>query len=113
MPEPILMAVATALATKAATGLVDLVKKKFSGDKKAVAALEAADADKPETVTALAERLEAAESADKEFAEELRAEWERVNVQQHAESGGVTNQVSGNVSGKVLQAGDIHGNVSF
>lgn len=34
-------------------------------------------------------------------------------MSQHAESGGVTNQITGNVTGKALQAGDIHGNVTF
>ncbi len=115
MPEPILLAIATALATKAATGVYDLVKKKFSGDKKAIAALESAEAAPSDetTVKALAERLEVAEAEDAEFAEALRTEWRTVQVDQHAERGGVTNSVTGNVSGKVVQARDIHGNVSF
>jgi hypothetical protein len=108
MPEPILISIATALATKAATGLYDLVKKKFSKDPKAAAELEAAQPDKPETIAAVAERLEAAEQADPEFAAALRAEWT-----QHADNGGVNNQISGTVHGKVVQARDIHGNISF
>lgn len=115
MPEPILMAIATALATKAATGVYDLVKKKFSKDKKAIAVLESAEAAPSDqaAVKALAERLEVAEAEDAGFAEALRTEWGTVQVDQHAEQGGVTNSVTGNVSGKVVQARDINGNVSF
>lgn len=115
LPEPILMAIATSLATKAATGIYDLVKKKFSGDKKAIAALESAKAAPSDetAVKALAERLEVAEADDAEFAGALRSEWQNVQVDQHAERGGVTNSVTGNVSGKVVQARDIHGNVTF
>ncbi|MEV4595825.1 hypothetical protein AB0K15_00310 [Amycolatopsis sp. NPDC049253] len=111
MPEPILTAVATALATKAATGLYDLVKRKFSGDKKAVATLEAATPEKPETVQALAERLDAASLSDSSFAAALRAEFE---VHQDARGGGVTNHVGTVAEGaKVVQTRDVHGNISF
>ncbi|HVV09156.1 hypothetical protein [Amycolatopsis sp.] len=108
MPEPILISIATALSTKAATTLFELVKKKFSKDPKAAAELEAASPDKPETISAVAERLEAAGKEDPEFAAALRSEWS-----QHAESGGVTNQVSGTVQGNVVQARDIQGGISF
>lgn len=115
MPEPILLAVATALATKAATGLYDLVKKKFSGDKKAIATLEAAEAAPSDetTVKALAERLEVAEREDPEFAAALRGEWRRIEVDQHAEGGGSNLSVGGDVTGKILQARDITGNINL
>lgn len=105
-----MISIATAIATKAATGLYDLVKEKFSKDPEAGKALETAEAMPREAgpIRVLAERLEAAEQADPEFAETLRSGWT-----QHAEKGGVTNQISGDVSGKVVQAGDIHGNISF
>ncbi|HUR09669.1 MAG TPA: hypothetical protein VM347_44525 [Nonomuraea sp.] len=115
MPEPILMSIATTLATKAATALVDVVKNKFSGDKKATAALESAQAtptDAPR-VKALAERLEEAVQADPAFARALNAEWSHVELHDHKSATTVTNTVSGRVTGKVLQAGDIHGNVTF
>lgn len=110
VPEPILISIASALATKAVTGLYDLVKKKFSKDPDALKALEAAEAapGKAEPVKALAERLEAAAVSDPAFAEALRAGWA-----QHAETGGVVNQISGTVHGNVLQTRDIHGNISF
>jgi hypothetical protein len=110
MPEPILLSIATALATKAATGLYDLVKRKFGKDPEATMALEAATGapEEAEPIRVLADRLEAAERADPEFARELRAGWA-----QHAETGGVVNQIAGTVLGKVVQARDIHGNISF
>ena len=49
MPEPILVSIAAALATKSATSLYDLVKRKFTGRKEAVAALEAADGTAPDS----------------------------------------------------------------
>lgn len=108
MPEPILISIATALATKAATGLYDLVKKKFAKDPEALAELEAASPEHPETIEAVAERLDSVRQADPDFAAALTAEWT-----QHADNGGVTNQISGTVSGNVLQARDIHGNITF
>jgi hypothetical protein len=39
--------------------------------------------------------------------------WREMTVAQQADRGGVVNQVSGNVSGKVVQARDIEGGVSF
>lgn len=110
VPEPILISIASALATKAATGLYDLVKKKFSKDPSALKALEAAEADprNAEPIEALAERLAVAEVSDPVFGEALRTGWA-----QHAESGGVVNQISGTVLGNVVQTRDIHGNITF
>ncbi|GHF53058.1 hypothetical protein FHX82_004246 [Amycolatopsis bartoniae] len=113
MPDEILMSIATTLATKAATGLYDLVKSRFGKDREAVAELEAADPERPETVRALAERLATVEQADAAFADELRGEWQRVEGGRQTATGGVNNQVTGTVHGKVLQAGDIHGDISF
>ncbi|ATY15811.1 hypothetical protein F9C11_06545 [Amycolatopsis sp. VS8301801F10] len=111
MPEPILTAVATALATKAATGLYDLVKRKFSGNSKATAELEAATPDNPATVTALAERLDEVSRQDPEFGAALRTEFE---VHQEARSGGVTNHVGTVAEGaKVVQLRDVQGNISL
>jgi len=111
MPEPILTTIATTLATKAATGLYELVKSKFSGNKKATAELEAATPDRPETIQALAERLDEVSKQDPAFANALRSHSE---VRQDARSGGVANHV-GNVAegAKVVQAGDVHGNISL
>ena len=114
MPEPILISIAAALAAKGATGLYDLVKRKFAKDPAAIAELEAASAApaEPKSITALAERLESAEAEDREFSDALRAEW-RKHPESRVTHGGVHNTVTGNVTGKVVQAGDVHGNINL
>ncbi|HEX2134001.1 MAG TPA: hypothetical protein VHH15_20845 [Actinophytocola sp.] len=112
MPEPFLISIAAALTGKAVTGLYEFVRQKFSSDPAATRTLEAAagaDPDSPE-VTALGEELARAEAEDPEFATELRTRWRDVSVQQR---GAVNNQVSGTVSGNVVQARDIQGGISF
>lgn len=116
MVEPILVSIATALATKAAGSLYDLVRKAFTRHRPAaVAELEAAQGAAPESapVRVLAERLAEVSAADPEFAGQLRAEWARVDVSQQADNGGVTNSITGSVTGKVVQARDIQGGISF
>jgi hypothetical protein len=115
MPEPVLVSIAAALAAKAVTSIYDMVKKRFADRAEARAALEAANnaPNDDQAVHALAEQLAVEEAADPEFGASLRAEWAKVNVEQHADRGGVTNQITGNVSGKVVQARDIDGGVSF
>lgn len=111
MPEPVLVSIAAALAAKSATSLFDLVRKHFAGRKEAAAALEAASGAPPDSpeVADLAEHLATAESEDPEFGKALRHTWQEVS----ASRGGVVNQVTGDVSGKVVQARDIDGGVSF
>ncbi|WP_285479495.1 hypothetical protein [Amycolatopsis sp. NBRC 101858] len=96
MPEPILVAIAAALAAKSATSLYDLVRRKFAKDPASTAALEAAMTapDDPQPVKALAERLHRAESDDKAFADALRTEWHRLPDTERTH-GGVHNQVTG------------------
>ncbi|WP_326943238.1 hypothetical protein OG439_24665 [Amycolatopsis sp. NBC_01307] len=114
MPEPILVAIAAALAGKSATSLYELVKRKFAKDPAATQALEAAVAapDDSQPAEALAERLHEAESNDDEFADALREEWRKL-PEDKTTHGGVHNQVTGNVSGKVVQAGDVRGNINL
>ena len=50
---------------------------------------------------------------DAAFADQLRGEWQRLEGGRQTATGGVNNQVTGTVNGKVLQAGDIHGDISF
>lgn len=113
MPEPVLVAIAAALAGKAATSLYELVKRKLSARAGATEALTAAEGAAPESpaVVALAHELERAERDDPGFATELRAEW--ATVSQQADRGGVANQITGPVTGNVVQARDIEGGVSF
>lgn len=114
MPEPILVSIAAALAAKGATGLYDLVKRKFATNPTAIAALEAASSapedDRP--VTALAERLYEAEAEDGEFSEALRAEWDKL-PESRVSHGDVHNSVTGTVTGKVVQLRDVHGNINL
>lgn len=115
MPEPILVAIAAALAGKGASSLYDLVKRKFRGNTEAIEVLEAAqgaDSDSAE-VAALSEQLESAERTDAEFAGELRAQWGTLSVSQRVDEDGVANQISGEIRGQVVQARDIEGGVSF
>jgi hypothetical protein len=112
MPEPVLVAIAAALAGKAATSLYDLVKRKFAGRSEAEQALADADgapADSPH-ITALAEELAKAGEEDPDFADALRSTWHAVS--QRADRGGVANQISG-VADKAVQARDIQGGVQF
>ncbi|HEX4704418.1 MAG TPA: hypothetical protein VH352_19990 [Pseudonocardiaceae bacterium] len=107
MVDPILISIATTLATKAAGSLYDLVRSAFHRHPKAAAALVAAEDAEPESasVHALAERLAEVEAAEPAFHAKLRAEWQRLD--------GVTNTISGSVTGNVVQAGDIHGGIKF
>lgn len=114
MSEPVLLSIAAALATQAVRGLYQLVKAKFADDPAATAALEAAEGaaeDSPE-VRELGATLEQATQDDPEFAERLRGEWERFTSSGNAQTGGVVNQVSGQVD-KLVQARDIHGGITF
>jgi len=124
--DPIMMAVATAVAgkltesltagAKAALGdLVKLVKKRFAGDADAQDAMDEAQKtpDDADRITALARQLERLAAEDPKFAEQLRSIWPQASVRLRAQTGGVVNEISGSVSGHVVQARDIEGGVSF
>lgn len=115
MPEPILVAIAASLASKGAGSLYDTVKQKFTGRKRALDTLDAAKGASPDSqeVAALAEELAIAEAYDQQFRERLRSEYTAVQAQTTAFDSGVANNVGGSVTGNVLQAREIHGNVSF
>ncbi|HEX4721381.1 MAG TPA: hypothetical protein VH333_02625 [Pseudonocardiaceae bacterium] len=113
---PILISIAGVLATKATGALFDLVKSTFSRHPKAAAALARAVDEPPDSTPALAlaERLAQVEAAEPEFGKQLRDEWAKVTTtMQTADHGGVTNSITGTVSGTVIQARDIHGGVSL
>ncbi|MGW3993781.1 hypothetical protein ACWEF6_09855 [Amycolatopsis sp. NPDC004772] len=114
MPEPILVSIAAALAAKGATGLYDLVRRKFAKHPPAIAALEAAAAapDDDQPIQALAERLSEAEVEDAEFAEALREEWAKLPASR-VSHGDVHNTVTGNVTGRVVQLRDVRGNINL
>jgi hypothetical protein len=114
MTDHVLVSIAAALANKGAATIYDLVKAKFAGNRKAIEALESTEGASPDSqqVHALCEYLERAESRDRVFSAQLRKRWHEVSIAQKADSG-VNNQISGNVSGNVVQAGDIQGGVTF
>ncbi|WP_410583860.1 hypothetical protein [Amycolatopsis sp. lyj-108] len=115
MPEPVLISIAAALAARGVVSLYSLVKDKFAHSPEAISVLEAAEgaAEDASEILDLAAVIEGVEGEDPEFRDRLREEWTRVSVKQHADAGGVNNLVNGQVTGKVVQARDIHGNISF
>jgi hypothetical protein len=113
--EPVLIEIAAALAAKTAESLYNLVRNKFKGRKQALDTLNAANGapkDSPQVI-ALAEELATAEAYDPQFSEQLRRGWAEIQTHNVASGDGVANSVSGNVKGSVVQARDIHGNISF
>jgi hypothetical protein len=124
--DPMMTAVAAAVAGKltesltvsaktALANLVKLVRKRFTTDATAQQALTAAEQapDDTDRITALASQLQRLAAADPEFAKQLRTLWSEAGTHLHAETGGVVNEVSGNVAGHVVQARDVQGGISF
>lgn len=126
MTDPIVTAVASALAGKAAeavasggrtalASLYQLVRDKFSTRRRAARTLErAVAAPEDDNVRALAEELQHLVTGDSAFATRLGELWEQAkDEQQHAETGGVINEIGGTVAGNSVQARDIQGDVRF
>jgi hypothetical protein len=125
--DPVMVAVAVALVTKAAEGLSEggkaafaalarLVRRKLLADPVSLSALESTQPqpDDEARIHRLAGALEQAVGQDRAFAEELTRLWNGLSdLHAVAVDGGVTNQVSGAVSGSVVQARDVHGGISF
>lgn len=111
MPEPILMSIAAALAARSARSLYELVRRRFTGREEAEAAFEAAAGAPPDSpeVAALAGHLAAEEARDPAFSHELRRTWQQIDVS----GGSLINRVKGNVSGQVVQARDVEGDINF
>lgn len=113
MPEPVLVAISAALASKAVTSLYDFVRTRFATRKEAAAALEAARGAEPGSaeVHALADELHKAEVADPEFGAHLRKQWQTVQwtgVDQTSFS------ISGTVrNSNIVQAKEIKGDITF
>lgn len=111
MPEPVLVAIAAALAGKSVGNLYDLVKKKFAHHKPAAAALDAAQGTEPNSpeVHTLSEHLAHAATTDPDFAATLQATWTQLSPT----TGAVANHASGTIHGNLVQARDIQGGVTF
>lgn len=113
MAELILIEIAAALAAKSAESLYELVRNKFKGREQALDTLDAANGAAPDSprVIELAEELAMAEAYDEQFKEQLRRQWSAIKGT--ASDSGVVNSVGGTVTGNVVQARDIQGNISF
>ncbi len=121
MTDAVVLAVASALASKAAEAafaagrsacgaLVKVVRDRFSRDDSAAKALEVAQR-RPEdewALTELARALECIMKEDASFAAEIRDLWPRARMELSAAEGGVVNSVTGTVSGHLIQARDVH-----
>ena len=120
MADEVMMAVASALAGKAAeaafggarsawNALVRLVHERFAKDGDAAAALGAAR-EQPEDQAAIDELSRAlgrVAAADPEFAEQLRALWPVASQELSARDGAVLNVSTGTVGGHLIQARDL------
>ncbi|MBE1489022.1 hypothetical protein [Plantactinospora soyae] len=67
----------------------------------------------PAALSRLADLLGQESGADPAFAEEFRSRWVRAHAAVTVEQGGVVNSVSGDVSGNVVQARDVHGGINL
>jgi hypothetical protein len=105
------MSIAVALATRSVNSLFDTVKQHFGDRQEAAAALEAAQGAGEDSTEAamLTRHLEQAEAEDPAFAARLRKTWQHANP----ERGSVVNRIAGKASGKVVQARDMNGDVTF
>ncbi|HEX5404842.1 MAG TPA: hypothetical protein VFX16_21345 [Pseudonocardiaceae bacterium] len=126
MADPIMTAIAVALAGKATealavggraawSALVQLVRARVADSPEATEALAAAasGADDGAEVPRLARQLEALAGTDPVFSAEIRRLWAQASTAASADRGGVVNQISGTVHGTVVQAGEIHGGIRF
>lgn len=126
MDEQLWTPIAVALVTKAAdtmadgvktafTALVNLVRRRFAHKPEAQVALDAAMEmpTDPDRINDLSIALQTAALEDSEFADALRSVWQDLAARIKDHESMTINQIAGQVSGNVVQARDIHGDVSF
>lgn len=98
----------------AVSALIDFLRDRFRRAPEDRAVIEGVlHEPSPDAVRSLAELLDREALRDPAFAAEFRARWERTDAAVLAGANGVANSISGDVSGPVVQARDIHGGVSF
>jgi hypothetical protein len=126
MTDPITTAVATALATKAVAGLTEadkaafnalarLVRRKLANTQSS-GILHHAETDPASDARrqVLAEALAQAMAKDRHFSEQIADLWRQIQDGRTGTShGSVLNVVAGDANGNLVQARDIHGDVSF
>lgn len=123
--DPLMLAAATTLvawattelahgARSAVSGLTEFLRHRFHHEQAAEQTLELAlRHPTADTVQRLAALLEQETLRDPAFDAELRERFAKVQAIVAANQGDVTNTVSGDVSGSVVQARDVHGGISF
>jgi hypothetical protein len=91
--------------------LSTLVRRRFGSDSAPVAALESADPDKPDELAGILAELA---GTDPEFEKDLQ-KWAAEATHIIQQKRDVSNTISGEaqITGPVVQAGDIHGSINF
>lgn len=98
----------------AVSSLIDFLRDRFRRDPAGHKVIEdALYQPSPDAAHRLAELLDRETQRDAAFGAEFRARWERTDAAVTAALGGVANSISGHVSGPVVQARDVHGDISF
>ncbi|SCL57433.1 hypothetical protein [Micromonospora yangpuensis] len=97
----------------AVTSLIEFLHDRFRHEQTAHQAIEVAlHRPSADTVSGLAGVLERESLRDPSFGAELQARVRKIQASL-TESGNVTNTVSGDVAGPVIQARDVHGGIMF
>ncbi|MFC8845693.1 MULTISPECIES: hypothetical protein [unclassified Micromonospora] len=98
----------------AVSALVDFLRDRFRREPEAREVIEGAlRQPSQDTARALAQLLDYEARRDPAFGAEFQTRWEQANAAVAVGPDSVTNSISGNVSGPVVQARDIHGGISF
>ncbi|MEU6204130.1 hypothetical protein ABZ814_11135 [Micromonospora musae] len=125
MDDPLMLAAATTLVAWATTelaqgtrsavsGLTEFLRHRFRHEQAAEQTVEVAlRHPTADTVRRLAALLEQETLRDPLFDADFRARFAKVQAIVATDQGDVTNTVSGDVSGSVVQARDVHGGISF
>ncbi|MCX4474014.1 hypothetical protein OOK41_27530 [Micromonospora sp. NBC_01655] len=98
----------------AVTALIDFLRDRFRREPEAREVIEGLlHQPSPDAARPLAELLDREAQRDPAFGAEFQARWKRTDAAVAAGPGGVANSISGDVSGPVVQARDVHGGISF
>lgn len=119
MADPVTIAIASAVAGKAAESLSEQgkqvvaalarrIREKFRGHPAELATLDAAS-DDAARIGELAELVDNASAADAEFGQQIRALWAQLNL---TAADGVMNVFHGKAD-KVIQLRDVHGDLTI
>ncbi|MCL7456250.1 hypothetical protein M8I35_03515 [Micromonospora sp. MSM11] len=125
MDDPLMLTAATTLvawattnlaegARSTVTDLTEFLRRRFRGEAAVQELVEVGrHPPAPDTARRLATLLEQEAERDPAFDAEFRARYAQVRAVVANHAGNVTNTVSGDVAGPVVQARDVHGGISF